>query len=98
MNWFKRYYIIGDLTDEERINFESLERAIRSGVTIDYATFASQKLEFQEMWRDIYQAILSENNIMDANISGNEELAENILISMYSSSPGQALLEMFKNG
>jgi hypothetical protein len=93
-NYYKDY-IAGLLDNEERINYEHINRAIKSGITLDYETYSSQPIEFQHMWMDIFQADLSERMAMMAIAFGNFDIAEDALSQTNSSNKSIAMMRAF---
>ena len=93
-NYYKEY-IAGGLTHEERVNYERISRAVQSGIVLDFETYSSQCLEFQHMWRDAYQADLSQRTAMLAIAFGNHEIAEDVLAQTNSYNKSLAMFRAF---
>ena len=95
--WVKKY-LSGDVTAEEKLNYEQIERAVQGGVSISYDDFTDQCVEFQEMWRDLYQAHIAENISSLIMALGLETQAKDILSYTYCKDEGQAILRSLSNG
>jgi len=90
--WIKKY-LSGNIDPDEKANYEQIKRAVEAGVSMDYETFISQNVTFQEIWRDIHQAKLSENISSFLMALGLEDRAKEILNFTYCKDEGQAILQ-----